>query len=269
MGRVPRKIRALGSDVDALTLSEATQMLLDWAYECTAKRATGDSLPPCRFVVTPNLDHAVLLRKSEPLRAAYRAAALVLADGFPLVWASRIFGRPLPERVAGSDLTPAVLRDATELLRVFLLGATEESSLLASKNVEEKYPQATVVGRLSPPLGFEHDARWSERIVTAIAESEASLVIVGLGAPKQELWVHAHAAQLPGTCVLCVGATIDFLAGHVARAPQWVQALHLEWLHRMLGDPRRLVRRYARDAAALPVLLVSDAMYSIRSGGAR
>lgn len=269
MGSVLRKIRALGSDVDAVTLSDATQLVLDWAHECSKSKANEQSLPPCRFVVTPNLDHAVLLRKNQQLRAAYRDAALVLADGFPLVWASRIFGRPLPERVAGSDLTPAVLKGAPEGLEVFLLGAAEEVSRTAALKIQQECPQLQVVGRLSPPPGFEHDASWSERIVSAIRQSGASLVIVGLGAPKQELWVHEHSRQLPGTVVLCVGATIDFLADHVPRAPNWVQSMHLEWMHRMLNDPKRLVRRYARDLLVLPLLLMSDARYSMRSGDTR
>lgn len=213
---------------------------------------------PCRIVVTPNLDHAVQLRENERLARAYQAASLILADGMPLVWASKLGNRPLPERVTGSDLTPRVLTAAPNGTRVFLLGGSEEASAAAEQTVQQRYPHLAVVGRLSPPRGFEHDAGWSDRIVQTIFESRAQLVVLGLGAPKQELWAHAHQSRLPGTVLLCVGATIDFLAGTVSRAPRWMQAVGLEWIYRLLGDPGRLVRRYAKDAWYLPSLLWGD-----------
>jgi N-acetylglucosaminyldiphosphoundecaprenol N-acetyl-beta-D-mannosaminyltransferase len=180
----------------------------------------------------------------------------------PLVWASKLFGRPLPERVAGSDLVPAILQAAAPLTKVFFLGASDESSEKAVENVRMRYPQVEVVGRLSPPFGFEHSEEWSDKIVTAIRESQAALVIVGFGAPKQELWVHRHQARLPGTVVLCVGATIDFLAGTVPRAPLWAQKVGVEWIHRLLSNPKRLAARYGRDAIHLPRLLLEDSRAS-------
>lgn len=244
---------ALGVEVDLLTMDQAVAEVVGFLR---ASETAEDA--PCRIVVTPNLDHAVQLRENERLRAAYRAAALVLADGMPLVWASRLGGTPLPQRVTGSDLTPNALAAAPNGTRVFLLGGSEEASAAAERNVTERYANLSIVGRISPPRGFEYDPDWSDRIVAAITESRARLVIVGLGAPKQELWAHAHAARLPGTVLLCVGATIDFLAGTVARAPRWMQKTGLEWIHRLLSDPGRLLRRYAKDAWYLPRLLWGD-----------
>jgi len=249
--------RALGCEVHALSLAEARDVVLGWL---DGIGADNQHLLPCRYVVTPNLDHAVLLRSSEPLRAAYEEASLVLADGMPLVWAAKMFRRALPERVAGSDLGPAVMEGAESGTRVFLLGASEESSKRAAEVVSERYPQLVVAGRMSPPMGFEKDPEWSEKIVSAIRESKATLVLVGFGAPKQELWVHAHHKQLPGTVVLCIGATIDFLSGSVKRAPAWAQKMGAEWIHRLLSDPGRLAKRYGKDAVYLPSLLVRDAM---------
>jgi len=210
-------------------------------------------------VVTPNLDHAVLLGENADLRAAYQDASLVLADGMPLVWASKLFGRALPERVTGSDLAPAVLQAAAPGTKVYFLGASEESSKTAVENVRASYPNVDVVGRLSPPMGFEHSQEWSDRIVSEITSSQATLVVVGLGAPKQEIWVQRHHKRLPATVPLCVGATIDFLAGTVNRAPVWAQKLGAEWIHRLLSDPKRLAKRYGKDAIHLPRLLIQDA----------
>lgn len=255
------RIRTLGCHVDNVTLDEATQRVVSWLSECESAHGGGPGVAHrCRFVVTPNLDHAVLLKESESLRDAYKNAALILADGMPLVWASKILGTPLRERVAGSDLVPAVLQAAAPGTRVFFLGASEESSALAAGNVHARYPHLQIAGRLSPPFGFEKDAIWSQKITEMIRTCQASLIVVGLGAPKQELWVHAHHTQLPNTVALCAGATIDFLAGTVARAPNWAQKSGLEWVHRLLSDPGRLAKRYTKDAFALPGLLMSDAL---------
>jgi N-acetylglucosaminyldiphosphoundecaprenol N-acetyl-beta-D-mannosaminyltransferase len=115
-----------------------------------------------------------------------------------------------------------------------------------------------VVGFYSPPLGFERDATENTIILERIAAARPDVLIVGLGAPKQELWVHAHRDEIAAPVALCVGATIDFLAGHVARAPAWMQRCGLEWLHRLSSQPRRLASRYARDAWIFPRLLLRD-----------
>jgi N-acetylglucosaminyldiphosphoundecaprenol N-acetyl-beta-D-mannosaminyltransferase len=212
---------------------------------------------PCRFVVTPNVDHAVLVQSNAELRAAYRDAGLVLADGWPVVAASRLLRRPLPERVAGSDLTPALF-DAAKRdrpLRVYLLGAAPGVGDRAAKNIRQRWPAVEVVGVYSPPLGFERDEQENRAILDRIRTAAPDVLIVGLGAPKQELWVHRHQREIAARAALCVGATIDFLAGEKRRAPKLLQRFGLEWLHRMLSEPRRLVRRYARDAWIFPQLV--------------
>ncbi len=258
MVMTPRKIRALGTDVDALTLVEATTRIIEW-LKATEQSPVNAHEVPCRYVVTPNLDHAVMLQENQAFAQSYANASLVLADGMPLVWASKLSKTSLPARVAGSDLVPAVLSACPRKTRVYFLGAREEASKRAVENVLESYPQVEIVGRMSPPLGFENSREWNDRIISDIKNSRAQLIVVGLGAPKQELWVHHHSAQLSATVALCVGATIDFLAGTVHRAPQWTHALGLEWLHRLASDPRRLTKRYAKDAFCLPKLLLDDA----------
>lgn len=230
-----------------LSMTEAVAKLLDW---CAAPREG-----VCRFVVTPNVDHAVMFQHRADLRAAYDDAALVLADGAPLVLAAKVFGKKLPERVAGSDLVPKLLAAAKSPLRVFLLGAAPGVADEAARRIHGEFPNANVVGTYSPPIGFDHDNAENAKIISLMAAAEPELVIVGFGAPRQELWVHRHQHELPAKVVICAGATIDFLAGHRRRSPVWMRRLGLEWFYRVCGEPRRLAGRYARDAWELPQLL--------------
>jgi N-acetylglucosaminyldiphosphoundecaprenol N-acetyl-beta-D-mannosaminyltransferase len=246
-GQRPR-VRLFGFELDAIDLATAVETIYGWI-------ASGDKA--CRFVVTPNVDHSVLYQEHEGLRRAYAHASLVLADGLPVVAAARLLGRPLPGRVAGSDLTPAVFQAAERYggLRVFLLGAAPGAAVRAASRITARWPVVHVVGVCSPPPGFERDPQENGRILTHIAESGADLLVVGLGAPKQELWVDAHRQRLAVAATLCVGATIDFLAGDKKRAPRWMRHFGIEWLHRVASEPRRLLRRYARDAWIFPQLV--------------
>jgi N-acetylglucosaminyldiphosphoundecaprenol N-acetyl-beta-D-mannosaminyltransferase len=235
-------------------MRETVDVVLGWTREAPDGA--------CRYVVTPNVDHAVIFQTNEQLRAAYAAASLVLADGAPVVVASRLLRRALPERVPGSDLAPALFKraaaefpDTGKPLRVFLLGAGPGVAERAATNIAARWPGVEVVGTLSPPLGFERDHAENERILAAIAAVQPDLLLVGVGAPKQELWTHAHASQIEAKAALCIGATIDFLAGEKQRAPRWMRRLGIEWLHRLSTEPRRLAKRYLRDAWIFPRLV--------------
>jgi len=246
-------ISLFGMTIHALDMRQTIETVLAW---CRQPRGAA-----CRFVVTPNVDHAVMFQTNEKLRAAYAEAALVLADGAPIVLASRLLRRPLPERVAGSDLAPALFKSVSHSdgpLRVFLLGAAPGVAERAALNIASRWRNVEIVGTLSPPLGFERDAAENERIFAAIGAVRTDLLVVGLGAPKQELWVHAHADRLQAKVALCIGATIDFLAGEKRRAPRWMRRLGLEWLHRLSSEPGRLAKRYLRDAWIFPQLVWRD-----------
>jgi N-acetylglucosaminyldiphosphoundecaprenol N-acetyl-beta-D-mannosaminyltransferase len=244
------KARFFGIAVDSVRLDEAVRSVVSMA------RSPG----PCRFVVTPNVDHILILEKNEGLRRAYADAALVVADGWPVVLASRLLGQPLPERVAGSDIVPAVFgaTSPADPLRVYLLGAAPGVADRAGQRIEELWPGVRVVGAYGPPFGFEHDAAENGAILKRIEEARPDLLLVGLGAPKQELWVHAHRDRIAARVALCIGATIDFLAGEKPRAPRWVQQIGLEWFHRMASEPRRLVPRYATNAVVFPQLVLRE-----------
>jgi N-acetylglucosaminyldiphosphoundecaprenol N-acetyl-beta-D-mannosaminyltransferase len=240
-----------GVKIDAVRMDQA----VDWVLE-TAKKG----VRPCEFVVTPNADHAILLQENEGLRTAYAAASLVIADGWPVVLASHMLGKPLAERVTGSDLVPSVFAAASsnDPLRVYLLGAAPGVAERAAGIIEARYPGVRVVGAYGPPFGFERDTAENDRILERIRVARPDLLLVGLGAPKQELWVNGNRARIEAAVALCIGATIDFLAGEKARAPRLLQRLGLEWFHRAMTEPRRLVPRYARNAVQFPKLVYRE-----------
>jgi len=245
------RIRLFDIDIDALRMGEAVERLLRWIHEPDGT---------CRYVVTPNLDHAILFQARADLRAAYSDAGMVIADGMPLVWVSRLLRKPLPERVAGSDLTPALFAAAERGrgLRVHLLGGAPGVGERAAERIHEKFRKVRVVGTESPPIGFERDEAYNQRLVSAIVAAKPDVLIVGLGAPKQELWIHRHRSALPVPVALCVGATIDFMAEARQRAPVWMHDKGLEWLYRAGTEPRRLGPRYAKNLVALPRLIARE-----------
>lgn len=243
-------VSLFGMKIDCITLQGATDRVMAW---CRGGRGEA-----CRYVVTPNVDHAVQMSHNTELQKSYATASMVLADGAPIVGAARLLGRSLPERVAGSDLVPSVLAAAAEgerPLRIFLLGAGPGVAEQAAANIVSQYPGVEIVGTHCPPLGFELDPIANQAALDAVEAAEPDLLVVGLGAPKQELWVARHQDQIAAKVALCAGATIDFLAGEKKRSPVWLQRLGLEWSHRLVTEPRRLVRRYATDAVVFPRLV--------------
>jgi N-acetylglucosaminyldiphosphoundecaprenol N-acetyl-beta-D-mannosaminyltransferase len=199
------RVNLFGVDIDCVRLDEAVNRIL------TLARTPG----PCRYVVTPNLDHSIQLQTNAALRRAYAGASLVLADGWPIVLASRLFGTPLPARVTGSDIVPSTLQAVSvdSPLRVFLLGAAPGVADRAAVRIEREYPGVSVVGTHSPPFGFERDSDENASILARLDDARADLLIVGLGAPKQELWVHTHRDRISARVALCVGETIVFRGG--------------------------------------------------------
>jgi N-acetylglucosaminyldiphosphoundecaprenol N-acetyl-beta-D-mannosaminyltransferase len=254
------RARLFGFEVDALRMQEAVAEVLEWVEQ-------HDGV--CRFVVTPNADHAVVYQENEKLREAYAAASLILVDGMPLLLAAKLLRRGVPERVPGSDLVPSLFAAASAAsggseirknseprpLRVFLLGAAPGVAERAAERIQATWSGVTVVGCYSPPLGFEKDVAENDAILARIAVASCDVLVVGLGAPKQELWVAANCPRIAAPVALCVGATIDFLAGEKARAPVWMRRVGIEWIHRLASEPRRLARRYLRDAVQLPRLM--------------
>ena len=199
------------------------------------------------YLATANVDFTVQAMKDPELQRILLDAHLVVCDGMPLVWASKWLGNPLPERVAGSDLVPLLLRVAEEKgYRVFFLGGDEEVARTAVAKVREKHPGLHISGHYSPPFAPLLEMDHAD-ICRRIRDPGTDLLFVSFGCPKQEKWIAMNFRKAGVPVSLGVGATIDFLAGQVKRAPRWMQVSGLEWLYRMLQEPRRLMRRYLVD----------------------
>jgi N-acetylglucosaminyldiphosphoundecaprenol N-acetyl-beta-D-mannosaminyltransferase len=257
---VPNTVELFGMRMHPCRMDEAVDELYQWLIASTGGR--------CRYVVTPNVNHVVLFQRHPEFARVYADADFVLVDGAPIVLASRLFGRGVPERVAGSDLVPRLFdrAPAERRIGVFLLGARPEVNEKAARRAEERWPGIRVVGRESPPVGFETSEAANRQILAKIAEAKPDVLVVGLGAPKQELWVHRHRDSIQAKVALCVGATIDFIAGEKPRAPVWMRKSGLEWLHRIATEPRRLSGRYLRDGLAFPGLVFREAAQTLSRG---
>jgi N-acetylglucosaminyldiphosphoundecaprenol N-acetyl-beta-D-mannosaminyltransferase len=200
---------------------------------------------PPRYVVTPNAHHVVLLQDDALLREIYRRAFLVVPDGVPLLWAAALLGARLHGRVNGTDLFEALCARAAEQdLGVFLLGGREGAARAAAARLRARHPALRICGMYCPPLGFENDPAESVKVLAAVNASKPHLLFVGLGAPKQEYWMHRNIEHLSVGVALGIGGSFEFVAGVVARAPRWMQQAGLEWLHRVGAEPARLWKRY-------------------------
>lgn len=197
------------------------------------------------WVVTPNLDHLRRLVHDADYAELCEGATLRVADGMPLVWASRLQGTPLPERVAGSNLISSVSAAAAAHGRsVYLLGGNEGTATAAAEVLANRHPEITVAGTSCPPFGFEHDPDAMAAITAELEASQPDIVLVGLGSPKQERFIRQLKPHFPHTWWLGIGISFSFLCGDVKRASPLVQRLGLEWLSRLAQEPRRLARRY-------------------------
>ncbi len=226
-----------GIEIDNLTFSEAVERIIALAKTLQSQ-----------LVVTPNADHIVRLADDAAFGEVYQKAALRVADGMPLIWASKFLGNPLPERVTGADLLPALCEQAALYgLRVYLLGAPDGVGLLAAKRLKECFHGLQVAGVYSPPFGFEHDADEQKRIIDNINAVKPHILFVGLGSPKQEFWMSNEQSKLHVGVMLGIGAAIAFAAGTEKRAPRWMQKMGLEWLFRLLQNPKHLAKRYWKD----------------------
>jgi N-acetylglucosaminyldiphosphoundecaprenol N-acetyl-beta-D-mannosaminyltransferase len=196
-------------------------------------------------VMTPNLDHMRRCVRDLSFSAMLDEAELVVADGMPLVWASRLQGTPLPRRVAGSDLISALSGTAAKQGRsVFLLGGIPGTAEAAATVLLQQFPRLKVTGHHCPPMGFDNDHADMATIIAKLAHAQPDIVYVALGSPKQERLIAMLRLVLPKAWWLGVGMSFSFLAGHVRRAPLWMRENGLEWMHRLGQEPRRLFKRY-------------------------
>ena len=236
----------MNTEIDNLTMREAIR-------EMDRMIKDGGS----HYVVTPNVDHIVRLEKDAGLQNAYREADLILTDGKPLLWISRLYGNPIKEKVSGSDLFPVLCRLAARRgYRMYFLGAAEGVADLAAENLMRKNKGLKICGTYSPPQGFEKDPVQCDQIIERIKETDPDILIVALGCPKQENFIHKYRKRLNVPLSLGLGASLDFEAGTVTRAPKWMQLRGLEWLYRILQEPGRMLKRYLiNDISIFPLVL--------------
>ncbi|MGE5612398.1 MAG: WecB/TagA/CpsF family glycosyltransferase [Bacillota bacterium] len=197
------------------------------------------------WVITPNLDHLRRLSHDQGFKQLYSQASLIVADGMPLVWASRLQGTPLPERVAGSNLINSLSRAAAKRDRsVYLLGGDPGTAEKAADILRERYRNLRIAGTHCPPVGFDSNENQMEGLICRLDQADPDIVYVALGSPKQEWLIGRLRGHLPRAWWLGIGISFSFLSGHVRRAPRWMQRTGLEWLHRLSQEPRRLAKRY-------------------------
>jgi len=214
----------------------------------------------CRYLVTANVDFTTQAYNDADLRKIVFFADLVVCDGMPLVWLSRLFGYRLRERVAGSDLVPLLLQSCGQSqYPVYFLGSDLATLEEAKVIVEKRYPGLKVVGMDSPPMGAV--VEWdNDALCEKMRASGAKLLLVCLGCPKQERWIFANHRETGIPLSIGVGASLDFITGKQKRAPKWMQKTGMEWFWRMSSSPRRLAARYGHDFVFLAKAAASQAL---------
>lgn len=206
-------------------------------------------------IVTVNLDFLRLSVHDTEFREIVNASSLVVPDGMPLVWASRLQGEPLPERVAGVDLVMECARLSAERgYRIFLLGAAPGVADVAAETMRRRFPRANIVGTHSPPTLSADDNMVT---VARVKEAKPDILLVAFGAPRQEIWIHEHINSLDVPVCIGVGGSFDMISGRVSRAPEWMRHSGFEWFYRFMREPKRLWKRYFVQDLPILVRLIS------------
>jgi N-acetylglucosaminyldiphosphoundecaprenol N-acetyl-beta-D-mannosaminyltransferase len=239
-----RRPRLAGFEFDCLSEAEVVQHVIDASVEGQGG-----------WIVTPNIDICRRASRDPDAQALAARATLVVPDGMPLLWAARISGTPLTERVTGASLIFSLsAASAARGRSVYLLGGAAGVPERASAELARRYPGLKIAGTSAPPLGFDQTPQGIRAVRDSLLLAAPDIVYVGLGFPKQERIIEELAPALPGTWFVACGAAIPFAAGALPRAPGWMQRVGLEWTFRLISEPRRLFRRY----------LIEDAPYAAR-----
>ena len=227
-------VQLRGMPIHAITRAQTAKHLIN----CSLQNTGG-------WVVTPNLDILRRHAKSVSFRNLIATSTLNVPDGMPLVWASRLKGQPLTERVNGTDLMVDLCEAAAEAGQsVFFLGGNPGSAEKAAEVLQAKFPGLQVAGCHCPELGFETDIDTIAEIGELIFAAQPDFVFVGLGSPKQDVLINMLRLKLPNVWWLGVGVSFSFVAGEISRAPDWAKNNGLEWFYRFLAEPKRLFKRY-------------------------
>jgi N-acetylglucosaminyldiphosphoundecaprenol N-acetyl-beta-D-mannosaminyltransferase len=227
--------------LDNVTTGEADARIKAWLADADAD-ASG------RYVCTPNVDYVIRSGRDPIFRAAINAANLRVPDGMWIVYASRIAGRPLRGTVTGRLILPRFAEYCRDSgLSLGVVGAGPGVAQEAADRLREEFPGLAIRHAITPPKPFVVGSAEDKAIVAALKADPPALLFVSLGAPRQEIWMNAHAAELAPMVLIGVGAALDVVAGKVKEAPRWMTRVGLEWFYRLVQEPRRLARRYLWD----------------------
>lgn len=249
-------IELLGVRFDALTEKQTCDHIL-----ASLERGEGGTL------VTANLDYLRRSSCDDEFGRFVKQSNLIVADGMPLVWASRLQGTPLPERVAGSSLCLSLSAElAIRHRSVYLLGGNPGVAQQAARILRDRFPGLEIAGTYCPQIGYEKDPEVSELIRQKLIDSLPDVVYVALGSPKTEKLIDMLRKDLPTTWWIGIGISLSFITGEVRRAPRWMQASGTEWIHRLCQEPKRLGRRYLVDGIPFAMKLLAISLLNrIRS----
>lgn len=204
------------------------------------------------YIVAINVDVVMKIENDPYLKKVVDAADMVLVDGKPLIWISKLYGWPLKAKVSGSDLVPLLCKVAAEKgYKIFIIGGKDGIANRAKKRLENIFPSIQIVGTYAPPYGFEKDKHELDKINQMVSNVHPDLLIACLGCPKQEKWIYENISKYDAKVSICAGATVDFLAGNVKRAPKWMSEHGLEWFYRFSQEPKRMFKRYFIDDIAI------------------
>lgn len=227
----------MNSYIDNVTCNEA----VEYIEQCIRLKKIG-------HIITPNVDQIVRMENDSYFRKICNESDLLLVDGHPLLWIGKLYGRPFKEKICGSDLVPILCKKASEKgYSIFLLGAAPGVAQRAAENLKNDFPCLKVAGTYSPPLGFEKDNEEIRRINKILKNSKADMLFVGMGVPKQDIFIYENKDFYQIPMSFSIGGTIDFIAGEQKRAPKWMRNIGFEWLHRFLCNPKKMFKRYFVD----------------------
>jgi N-acetylglucosaminyldiphosphoundecaprenol N-acetyl-beta-D-mannosaminyltransferase len=242
-------VNVLGVGISAINMEIALETIQGWVEQQVAS-----------YVCVTGVHGVMECQRDEALRQIHNRAGMVTPDGMPLVWLSRLYGFDHVRRVYGPDLMLALCRmPAARSYRHFFYGGAEGVAEQLAASLQELFPGLVVAGTYSPPyrpLTPEED----RRVVHMLREAKPDLIWVGLGAPKQERWMASHSAKVPASVMIGVGAAFDFHTGRKRQAPVWMRRNGLEWLHRLMTEPRRLWRRYLINNPQFVCLVLAQAL---------
>lgn len=209
------------------------------------------------YIVAINVDVVMKIEEDVYLKKITDNADMVLVDGKPLIWISKLHKTPVKAKISGSDLVPLLCeRAANKGYSIFIIGGKEGIAEKAASRLKNQYSDIKIVGTYAPPVGFENDLEELDKINQMISEISPDLLIACFGCPKQEKWIYENYKKYNARVSICAGATVDFLAGNIKRAPKWMSNHGLEWFYRFLQEPKRMFKRYFIDDVKIAKLIL-------------